>query len=228
MQMRRALAALALVAVVLSGVGCGGGSSGPTSPQDPRRLIYAAVGASDAVGIGAFPPTAGYVYKIAERMRAVATEVELHNLGISGAEIEEMLDPQLGAAMAAAPDVVTVWAGSNDVIAGRPAAGFAADLDRLIAELRSRTAAQVFVADLADLSRAPLFLLRPDPDVTAERIAAFNREIAAVAARRGAVLVRLSALPLDPSLFAIDGFHPSTAGHARIAELFWAEIGPRL
>jgi hypothetical protein len=50
----------------------------------------------------------------------------------------------------------------------------------------------------------------------------------AAAGANGAVLVSLSVLPLDDSLFSGDGFHPSSEGYARLADAFWGEIAPRL
>jgi hypothetical protein len=86
----------------------------------------------------------------------------------------------------------------------------------------------VFVGDLADLTRAPRFRTAPDPDVTSDRLAAFNQRIAATVAAHGAVLVRLSAMPIDDSIFYSDGFHPNNAGYLRIADAFWAEMGRAL
>jgi lysophospholipase L1-like esterase len=230
--LRLRLGALALAAIA-AGPGCGGGSGSPTGPMPSptpatRALAYTALGASDAVGIGAFPPTRGYVYLLRDRMEGVRTPVTLDNLGISGATADEIARDALAQAIASDPDVVTVWTGPNDVIAGRDPDVFAAQLDGLLAELRARTDAQVFVGDLPDLTRAPLFAIDPDDDVTRQRIDAFNRRIETVVAARGCVLVRLSTLSLDLDTFSIDGFHPSNTGHERIADLYWAEIRPRI
>ena len=218
------LSSLLAAAVLLTG--CDG--SGPTEPP-PQPLVYTALGASDAVGIGAFPLTEGYVFEIADRIDAVrAEEVELRNLGINGARIEQFLAEELEPAVASDPDIVTVWTGSNDVIRGQTPEAFATALDQLLGDLTTRTDAIVFVGDLACLTRAPLFRISPDPDVTRARIDAFNAVIAAAAARHGAVLVRLSAMPIDDSIFSLDGFHPNNAGHERLADRFWLRIEPHL
>ena len=215
----RSLAAAALVLVS----GC---TSSPTTV--PSTLVYTALGASDAVGIGAFPPTLGYVCLIAERLRGARPKVEFHNLGINGAKADEFIAQELPDAVASNPDIVTLWTGENDLIAGRTPDQFAAHLDEILRRLRSETHAQVFVADLVDISRAPLFRNFPDPDVTSARVAAFNQRIYAGVAAHGAVLVKISAQSIDDSLFSIDGFHPSNKGHELLAQGFWAEIEPRL
>lgn len=220
--------------VVLIGVVLGLASCKETSPTDPGpmpagRVVYTALGASDAVGIGAFPISEGYVFLLRGQMLTVKAEVELHNLGINGARMEAFLAEELAPAIASDPDVVTLWVGSNDVIGGRDPKDFRAGLDTILSELRARTSAQVFVGDLADLSKAPLYRTFPDPDVTTARVDAFNAEIRASVAAHGAFLVPIATqLPLDDATFSIDGFHPSNRGHVLLCELFWAEIKTRL
>jgi lysophospholipase L1-like esterase len=216
---------LAILVPVLAGLACSGGD-GPTDPGAPR-LVYAALGASDAVGIGASPLTAGYVYLIADELRAQRS-VDLRNLGEAGAHSDDLVARQLAPAVSAGPDLVTVWTGSNDVIGGDSPAAFEADLDRILGDLAQATQARVFLGDLVDLARVPRFLANPDPDVTTARVNAFNDAIRRAAARHGAHVVPLSAIPFSPSFFSIDGFHPSNAGYRRIADVFLAEILPRL
>jgi lysophospholipase L1-like esterase len=139
-----------------------------------------------------------------------------------------MVESELPAAIASDPDIVTVWTGSNDLIAGVAVEAFRGHLDRLLGDLSTRTTAQVFVADLVDLQNAPRFRLSPDPDVTPERVTAFNAALAEVAAAHGCVLVLFSDTEMTDDLFAIDGFHPNNAGHALLAERFWQDIEPRL
>ena len=223
---RRGLGAAAAGLLLLGTLSCSGG---PTSPKQAQaKIIYAALGASVTFGIGAVPITEGYVYEIADRMAMVRSEVSLHNLGISGARIEDLLAAELEPAVAADPDVVTVWTGSNDLIAGQSAATFGAQLDTLLGELRRRTRALVFVGDLADMTRAPRFRTVPDPDVTLARLDAFNARIRSSVAASGAILVPVSDLEVVDSIFSIDGFHPNNEGHDRLAEIFWMAIGPRL
>jgi lysophospholipase L1-like esterase len=216
---------LLLLGAVALLLGCGGGSSGAAGgPQ----VTYVGLGASDAVGIGAIPFSDGYVYLIAGHLRDLGAEVTLQNLGINGAKIDQIVDEALPAAVAAQPRVVTLWTGANDVIGGRDPTAFGLALDGMLGRLEAETPALVAVGDLPDLTQAPIFRDDPDPDVTVERIAAFNAEIEAAVQAHGAVLVRLSALPLSDSLFFLDGFHPNDAGHQAIAEAYWAELAPRL
>ena len=228
MRRRSALAAIGaffLAAAAFLGLACSG--SGPSAPSG-GGTVYAALGASDAVGVGADPLTDGYVFRVADQIAAVHGGVELRNLGVPGARIDTFENVQLPGAIAADPQVVTVWAGSNDLIAGRSPGEFGSRLAALLGELAAETSAQVYVGDLVDLTTAPRFRSTPDKDVTTGRVRDYNARIASAAAASGAVLVRLSAVPIDDSLYASDGFHPNSAGHERIARAFWQEIGPRL
>jgi len=223
----QSLAAAAALALILAA--CSGSSSGPSSPSSPgTTTVYVALGASDAVGVGATPPSEGYVFLVADRIAAARGGVDLRNLGIPGAQIDSFVSIMLPRAVEAAPEIITVWAGSNDLVTGMSSEAFGAQLNTLLADLRNQTGAQIFVGDLIDLTRAPRFRDSPDKDVTRSRIDAFNARISSAAGANGAVLVRLSTVPLDDSLFSGDGFHPSNEGHARLADAFWGEIAPRL
>ena len=217
----RQLVGIALAIAIATG--CGGSPIAPSS-----TTTYSALGASDAVGIGASPVTDGYVYVLSRRLNGARRGARLHNFGVLGALADQIAGGPLEQAIAVNPAVVTLWTGSNDVVSGVAVDAFAVSLDRILVELRTRTKATIFVGDLADLTRAPRFRSVPDPDVTPQRIAAFNQRIADVVAARGCVLVRLSALPIDDSIFAFDGFHPNDAGHQRIADAFWAEMARAL
>ena len=55
---------VSLITLLLCGaslVGCG-------APEPPDRLVYLAIGASDAAAVGAEPMTDGYVYRIADAL----------------------------------------------------------------------------------------------------------------------------------------------------------------
>lgn len=224
----RAVGLVGLVAfVALVGPACEG-SKGPAGPGETRTLTYAALGASDALGIGAIPPALGYVYDLRSRMIGAGFTVSLHNFGVLGAKADDIASLELPGAIAADPDVVTLWTGANDLVGGRSPDLFASQLDGILAAVRSRTGARVFVGDLPEITSAPTFAEDPDPDVSAARVRAFNERIRAVVAARGCDLVPLSTLQTDASMFSNDGFHPSNLGHRRIADTFWAQIQSRL
>ena len=220
--MPRIFSSIALLAFIVGVFGCGNDGDSPTSPTRRARLAYAALGASDAVGIGAFPFDEGYVYQIRDGLAAVADTVELTNLGVSGERIKYIELTEVPAAIASAPDVVTIWAGPNDIIHGTDAATFEARLSNVFARLRQETSAVIVMANVPDLTALPRFQLFPDPEVTRERVTAFNDAIARQTAARNIPLVDLYSgqYAANWDYVSIDGFHPSNDGHAKIAELY--------
>lgn len=193
-------------------------------------LVYMAIGASDALGIGASPITNGYVFRIEDALDDPNTNVQLVNVAVPDATTDTIADAvQLTLQTGVEPDLVTIWVGANDLTAGIDPLQFEADLHNLLQEFDG-SGATVAIADLPDLTQLPRFRENPSSNVTNERIDALNQAIAAEAEEHGAVLVQLSDELVDERFVSDDGFHPNDAGHAAIAEQFLdaldLELGP--
>ena len=190
----------------------------------PRPLTYVAIGASDAVGVGARDPEReGWPARLHQRLPGGSTLV---NLGVSGSRLDQALEQQLPVATGLRPDVVTVWLAVNDLSAGVPLERYAADLETLLGSLEA-TGATVLVGNVPDLALLPAF--QPmDSRALRARVDAWNAKIAEVVAHHDAVLVDLRALSHEqaqhPEYVSADGFHPSSEGYARLADLFWAAL----
>ena len=194
-----------------------------------RHIRYMAVGASDAVGVGATPLSNGYVFQIRDALER-GRDVDLLNLGIPGANVSAILQAVHVALRAGArPDLVTIWVGANDVIDGVDADDFEDDLDEMLEEIEDRTKSDIVIADIPDLTQLPRFRDHPVRSVTRERIEDFNDAIADQAQDHDASLVRLSEEEVEERFVSdADGFHPNDRGHRRIAELFLRQIRPLL
>lgn len=203
--------------------GCGGGSDG-------NSIHYTALGASDAVGIGATPLTNGYVYLIEDSIEQQRDEgVDLVNLGIPGADVGTIRQVSIEIMKrSATPDLVTLSTGANDVIQGSGVASFEEDLKRLLSDLRSiAPSSTIAISTIPNITEVTRFKERPDPDVTTSRLASFNTAIVRQAAAYNALLVDLYSVPLSDSLVnEVDGFHPSDEGHRTIANQFLAVLAP--
>lgn len=217
---------LSLLLIVSGLISCQKNSSSPTTPISQEQITYVAMGASDAVGVGAFPLEDGYVYKIRDDLLSYADRVEFENLGASGERISYYENTELPAAIAHKPDVVTIWAGPNDVGGGVDTAKFEAALERVLAALRQQSSAIIVMANVPDLTVLPFYQLFPDEDVTLARIQAYNEAIARQCAAYGVPLVDLyrGRYAENVEYVSIDGFHPSNTGHAKLAELYLEEI----
>ena len=189
-------------------------------PQSaPRRLTYVAIGASDSVGVGAGTPDQESWPAVLHRKLPAGSR--LVNLGVSGSLIQQALDQQLPVAIDSDPDLVTVWLAVNDYGAKVPLPRYASDLDRMLQTLRAETRATILVGNVPDLSQLPVAARFDLRDI--ER---WNKAIGELAQRHRAVLVDLRAawneVASHPEYISSDGFHPSTTGYQRIAEIFYA------
>jgi acyl-CoA thioesterase I len=214
---------LLLLGGLLLTVACGGQALDLTPA--PRPLVYVALGASDAVGIGAVDPANDNWVTVLHRQ--MPPDTRLVNLGISGSLLRDALQQQLPVALDARPDVVTVWLAVNDINARVPVEEYDKCLNALLEALTTRTSARVLVANVPNLAAIPVYASVPQDLLRAE-VARWNAAIAASAERHGATLVDLYALGPElaghPELVGSDGFHPSTEGHRRLAEVMWAAI----
>lgn len=196
-------------------------SAGCAQPKaDTRPLTYVAIGASDTVGVGARDPEReGWVPRFAA---GLGPNVRTINLGVSGSTLGQALREQLGPAVDADPDLVTVWLAVNDLNARIPLDQYAADLDRLLGSLRA-TGARVLVANVPDLPRIGVYA-QVDPQLLRAEVRQWNDVIGQVTERHGAELVDLNAawreLAEYPEYISSDDFHPSSEGYARLADLF--------
>ena len=207
---------LATAVVALALVAC----ARPEAAAAERPLTYVAIGASDAVGVGvADPETQGWVPQFGA---SLGPNTRVVNLGVSGSTLGQALREQVGPAVDAHPDVVTVWLAVNDVNARVPLESYQSDLDALLGNLEP-TGARVLVGNVPDLS-----FLAPyqgvDPVQLRAEVDRWNQAIDQVSARHGAQVVDLYArwqeVAEHPEYLSGDGFHPSAEGYARLAQVF--------
>ncbi|GCE17967.1 GDSL-type esterase/lipase family protein [Dictyobacter kobayashii] len=195
-------------------------------PSGP--LIYVALGASDAVGVGSQQPGAqGYVPLIATHLPQGSHMI---NLGVSGIRLHDALTKELPLALNTNPQLITIWLVTNDFIAGVSYGNYMKDLSSMLQQLHSQTQARMVMANLPDLTRLPIFT-RSNADQKARmhsEIQRWNIHIASLAQQYGVTLVDLTAenslLTSHPEYISSDGFHPSAAGYVQLSNLFWQAI----
>lgn len=185
--------------------------------KTPTVLHYLVLGDSTAVAEGGT-----YDHGIARqtaRHLARSHFVEMKNLAVSGARVNDVLREQLPRIGGFQPDVVLLDVGANDVIHLTTARSAERDLHAIIAALRQRSCdVRIVVTGSADMSTPPR-IPRVLRWLAARRTRALNRvfvravereslAFAAIAAETGPLFRR------DRSLFHADRFHPNDRGYA--------------
>ncbi len=233
---RPLLAAFATVLVLLAAACTASKPEVLPPPTDTGPApVYVAVGASETVGVGSDQPLRDAWPRVLHR-NALPPGSVFVNMGIPGATVAQALAQEVAEALAARPNLVTVWLNVNDMTRGVSPAEYERQLDSLVRQLRGDGSTRILVANTPPLDQLPAYqagrLLDgvPAPEAVQELVADYNAAIARVVQRHGALLVDLHAVGMaaraagtEASLVSRDGFHPSTAGHAAVAEAF-AEV----
>jgi lysophospholipase L1-like esterase len=100
-------------------------------PAPLAPIVYAALGASDTVGVGAQDP-ARQAWPTVFYLTALPPTAVYYNLGIPGETTLAALSDELPLALAVRPTLVTVWLNVDDLAAGVSAADYEAQLGQLV------------------------------------------------------------------------------------------------
>jgi acyl-CoA thioesterase-1 len=193
---------------------------GERGKADPEAVLYVALGASAALGLGASEPRRGYVGIVAaEIARVTGRRVRVRNLAIDGATCAVVLADELHRIPKAPAVVCTIDVGANDIWSFDPVR-FRDEFDRICAALPAGS----IVADLPSFSPLPI----------TGRVRAANRIVHELVAAHGHVLAPLNATTARGGpVIAIrnaagDLFHPNDRGHRVWAEAFLPAVRDRL
>ncbi len=179
---------------------------------------YVALGDSFTEGVGDVDETLpngvrGWADRMAESLAARDDSFTYANLAIRGRKLLPILDEQIEPALAMKPDLVSIYAGANDVLRPRIDLDMLVDAyDKAIGRL-VESGAHVVLFTAYDPGRVPVFA------ALRGRFAIYNELVRHVADTHGATLVdfwRMSAYR-DPRLWDTDRMHMSSAGHQFMA-----------
>lgn len=191
----------------------GGTDRGTVAGMGPAiRLVV--IGESTAAGVGATAHAEALPGFLATALqdrlhRSVLWSVHGRR-GATARKVTSEIVPALGAA----PDLIVVTIGINDLIRRRPLKLWSTDLTDLIAALRtSHPHATLIFAGMPPVHRFPA-IPQPLRLVLGARARAMDRLLHEAAHEGGATYVAMNeSMARDRRLFAADGFHPSTAGY---------------
>jgi lysophospholipase L1-like esterase len=179
---------------------------------------YVAIGDSFTEGVGdpdADRPNGlrGWADRVAEVLGRGRTDFGYANLAIRGRKLTAILDEQLDPALALDPDLVTVYAGANDIL--RPKVDIDGLLDRYDTALGrlAATGARLVVFTAFDPGGSAIY--RP----LRGRFALYNELLRASAHGHGATIVDFWAMReyRDWGYWDADRMHLGPAGHQRMA-----------
>jgi lysophospholipase L1-like esterase len=188
-----------------------------------REITWVALGDSTGVGIGA--RRGGYAERASRELVARGRAVRLVNLASSGATAVDVLRI---ARRAPEGELATLAVGINDLRRGVGPEAFAATCDAILQLLEPRISGPILVANLPDVSVAPIV---PEPmrPAVAAAIESYNAALANVVRggrRRLVDLHRESRTHLvsRDDLFCFDGFHPSDEGYEVWSKILVPEL----
>lgn len=186
---------------------------------------FVAIGDSQTEGLYDYDESGrlrGWADRLAERLAARNPGLRYANLAVRGKRAAEIRDEQLEAALALAPDLVSVMAGVNDAILPR------GDIDAVAREVEAMYAA------LSDIGCTVFSCTFPLPSVgltrrLQPRLRALNAAIRDCAGRHGVLLVELEDVvaAADLRLWSPDRVHLNPLGHERLAGAFEALLTAR-
>lgn len=205
-------------------------------PQSGRLVC---IGDSFTEGVGDEDPhypngVRGWSDRVAEELAAHRPGLLYANLAVRGKLLGQILAEQLEPALALGPDLVTFYAGGNDLM--RPKVdidGLLEQYDKGVARLTGSGATVVLFTGVDGVEDALFRKMRG-------RVAIYNEHVRLMAARHGATLVDMWAMrPLrDRRLWSADRLHLNDLGHTEVAiavldalgaphSLKPADLGPR-
>ncbi|MDF0529027.1 SGNH/GDSL hydrolase family protein [Tsukamurella sp. 8F] len=179
---------------------------------------YVAIGDSFTEGVGDPDPTGthefrGWADRVAEQLAAHTPGFGFANLGIRGKLLAQVDDEQIEPALQMRPDLITVYAGANDLI--RPSVDIDALMQRYDAMIGrlADSGATVVVWTGADTNGGGIF------SALRGRFAIYNELVREIAEDRGTLLLDYWRMReyRDPRMWEFDRMHMSTAGHTRMA-----------
>lgn len=195
-------------------------------PQLHPWSRYVAIGDSFTEGIGDPEPQSpgghrGWADRVAEVLAERTDDFAYANLAIRGRLLQQIADEQVDAALALRPDLITISGGGNDIIRpGTDPDRVAVLFDQTIGRLRAN-GATVVMFNGPDIGMTPV--LRR----VRGKVAIYNENLRAVAARHDAIVADMWALRQLQSaqMWAPDRLHFSPLGHHTIAIMVLAALG---
>lgn len=189
-----------------------------------KRLVC--LGDSFTEGVGDVDPrypngVRGWADRVAGELAIGNPEFRYANLAVRGKLLGQVLSEQLDTGLDMRPDLVTLYAGGNDLM--RPKVDIDAlidELDKTVARFTEAGATVVLFTGVDGVEDALFRKMRG-------RVAIYNEHIRLVAARHSSVLVDMWAMRQlrDRRMWAPDRLHLNALGHTEVAVTLLDALG---
>lgn len=163
----------------------------------------------------------GWADRLAMALAERNPHLEYANLAIRGRLLADIVGPQLDAALALEPDLVSIVGGGNDILRPRVDVDqLARTLDQAVGRIRA-TGADVLLSTPVCPAGAPVI------SWTSGRVGSYAAHINTIARRHGAFLIDQWGMPVlhRAEVWASDRIHLSSRGHQIVALLALAALG---
>ncbi|HUQ16168.1 MAG TPA: SGNH/GDSL hydrolase family protein [Candidatus Saccharimonadales bacterium] len=190
---------------------------------DPASERYLALGDSFTIGTGTTPERS-FPAVLVDRWKKAGRAVELTNPAVNGFTTDDLIARELPLAATVKPTFVTVLIGSNDIVRGRSADQYRAQLQRIHSALGAAgiPAGGLVALPQPDWSISPAAAPFGTPAELRAKIEAFNQIAREEVERAGGRYIDLFPLmrrQADAKQLASDGLHPSAAAYAEWAAM---------
>lgn len=189
---------------------------------------FVALGDSFTEGVGDNDPAypngvRGWADLVAEALAATDPALGYANLAVRGRLLGQVVAEQLDPALALRPDLVTLYAGGNDLMRPRPDIdGLAETYDEAVGKLAASGATVVLFTGVDGVGDPVFRKMRG-------RTAIYNEHVRLIAARHGAVVVDMWAMRAlrDRRMWSEDRIHLGPDGHLVVAAAALDALGVR-
>lgn len=194
-----------------------------------NKLVYAALGDSLTAGAGTERYEDSFPYQLASKFFDISTrDINLQVFAYPGARTENLINDLLQPAIAAQPNLVTLFIGVNDVHGLISAGHFKKNYEYIIQQLQEKTHAKIFLINIPYIGSDSL-IREPWRFYLDKETAKFNEIIQDLAKQYQLDYIDLATpthekLRQDGEHYSVDTFHPSAAGYAWWAEIVYDQI----
>ncbi len=191
-----------------------------------RTIKYIAAGDSTAAGEGASAVDKTYTYQLALEL-SITNKVEYKNVGVRGAQTQDVIDSQLQKIIDYKPDIVTLSIGANDVTHLINAGKIVANFKLITKTLQEKTSAQIYLTNIPILDQTTL-LPYPYRKYLGYQTKKINPQILALENDQVHIVdiynFGWDSYPDVNVTFAADGFHPSDEGYNNWTNAFLSRM----